>query len=242
MTLPGQHKEKHSHLGGALKEAVFGFNDGVVSTFAVIAGLTGGLVEQKTVLLGALATLIAGAFSMGLGTYLGSKSEKDLYEKERAREIFEMKHMPEIETQEIREIFEAKGFKGELLEKAVEKITSNREVWLQTMMQEELGFAKSPPTPWLDGIVMSIAFVIGSSMTTLPYFFPPAGGAKWFNMPISFAISLILSIAGLLVIGAFKTKFTGRNIATSALETLAVGTLASAGSFAIGFLFNVGVA
>ncbi|MFA6521029.1 MAG: VIT1/CCC1 transporter family protein [Candidatus Gracilibacteria bacterium] len=241
MTDPA-HKEKHSSIGGSLKEAVFGFNDGVVSTFAVIAGLTGGLVEQKTVLLGALATLIAGAFSMGLGTYLGSKSEKDLYEKERKREIYEMKYMPEIETQEVREIFEAKGFKGELLEKAVAKITSNREVWLQTMMQEELGFAQSPPTPWLDGIVMSIAFTRGSVMPTLPYFFRSGGAAKWLNMPTGFWISLGLSIIGLLFVGAFKTKFTGKNIAISALETLGVGTLAAAGSFAIGLLFNVGVA
>lgn len=248
------HTEKHSKIGGSLKEAVFGFNDGVVSTFAVIAGLTGGLVDLKIVLLGALATLIAGAFSMGLGTYLGSKSEKDLYEKERKREIYEMKYMPEIEIQEVRDIFEAKGFKGDLLEKAVKTVTSNREVWLQTMMQEELGFAQSPPKPWLNGVVMSAAFTIGSFVPTLPYFFRDlnmfclvepchaAGVMTKFGVPFIFIISLIFSVVGLLAIGAFKTKFTGQNVALSALETLGVGTLAAAGSFGIGLLFNVGVA
>ena len=171
MTTHWPHYEKHLRVGGVLKEAVFGFNDGVVSTFAIIAGMTGGGAEQKTILLAALATLVAGAFSMGLGTYLGSKSEKDHYESELKREKYEMKYLPEVEEQEIRDIFSAKGFKGELLEKIVAQITSNPKLWLQTMMVEELGFAESPPSPALNGITMSGAVIVGSLFPTLPYFF-----------------------------------------------------------------------
>ncbi len=240
------HREAHSGIGGALKEAVFGFNDGVVSTFAIIAGMTGGMADQKIILLAALATLVAGAFSMGLGTFLGSKSEKDLYESERKRELYEMKYMPHIEEEEIRQIYEAKGFKGKLLEDAVKQITSNHDVWLQTMMQEELGFAQKPPTPWLDGVVMSTAFVIGSLLPTLPYFFPnlnlfclvepchAATAITRFGLPLIFVVSLILSVVGLLVIGAVKTKFTRRNMIISALETLGVGVLAAAGTYVTG--------
>lgn len=241
--------EEHVTLGGLLKEAVFGFNDGLVSTFAVIAGLTGGVVGNSTVLLAALATLFAGAFSMGLGTYLGSKSERDLYDSERRRELYEMKHMPEIERQEIRDIYEAKGFGGELLEKVVHHITSDDKVWLETMMREELGYGEKPPKPGLNGVVMSVAFLAGAIIPTIPYLLPetqivcvtaPCTPAEVFIMglPQKFFISLIFSIIALLAAGAFKTKFTKKNAALSALETLIIGALAAGGSYGIGVLLT----
>lgn len=235
--------EKHVRIGGYLKESVFGFNDGIVSTFAVIAGLNGGLVEERSILLAALATLFAGAFSMGLGTYIGSKSEKDLYESERRREIYEMKHMPEVETEEIRVIYRAKGFEGKLLEDVVKQITSNDEVWLKTMMTDELGFADAPPNPGMNGLVMSISFTIGSGIATLPYFLPKftpltidTRGALYV-MPMAFILSFVFSGLGLFVAGALKTKFTKKHILMSAAESLLIGALAAGSAYAIGLLF-----
>lgn len=225
------YQESHIKIGGLLKEAVFGFNDGLVSTFAVIAGLTGGTVEQKTILLAALATLFAGAFSMGLGTYLGSKSEKEHYESERKREIYEMEHLPEVERQEIRDIYAAKGFKGKLLEEIVTHITNNDKLWLETMMREELGFAEAPPKPGLNGIVMSVSFIVGALIPTVPYFLEMAA------LDI-FYISSLLSLTGLLAAGAFKTKFTKKNVFFSAIETLSVGALAALGAYGIGMLIT----
>lgn len=179
---------------------------------------------------------------MGLGTYLGSKSEKEHYENELRREQYEMKHMPEIERQEIRDIYMAKGFKGKLLEDAVAQITSDKEVWLKTMMTEELGFAQSPPKPGLNGLVMSGAFFVGSSIPTIPYVFPFKSFVQsvpaFSNLPFMFFISLGLSVLGLLLAGGFKTRFTKKNILLSALETFAVGALAAAGSYGIGLLFS----
>lgn len=230
--------ESHQKIGGLLKETVFGFNDGLVSTFAVIAGLTGGLIENKIVLLAALATLFAGAFSMGLGTYLGSKAEKDLYESERKRELWEMDNIPDAERQEIRDIYIAKGFNGQLLEDVVAKITGNREIWLQTMMTEELGFAQAPPKPGLNGIVMGISFIAGSLIPTAPYFYSNSAIVEKFNVPLVFAVSLGLSVFGLLVAGAVKTRFTGVNVLISALESLGIGALAAAASYGIGYLLT----
>lgn len=223
--------EPHLKIGGLLKEAVFGFNDGLVSTFAIIAGLTGGLTEHKTILLAALATLFAGAFSMGLGTYLGSKSEKELYESERRRELHEMEHMPDIERQEIRDIYAAKGFHGKLLEDVVAHITSNDKIWLETMMREELGFAEAPPDPKKNGLAMSLAFFIGAAIPTLPYLVPAL------SLSPLFLESLALSVVGLLIAGAYKTRFTKKNMFISALETLFIGTLAAGGSYGIGVMF-----
>ncbi len=232
MTTPSAHHESHQKIGDFLKEAVFGLNDGVVSTFAVVAGLTGGVIENKTILLAALATLVAGGFSMGLGTYLGSKAEKEHYESERKRELYEMDHMPEIERQEIRDIYAAKGFTGKLLEDVVEKITSDPKIWLDTMMRDELGFSQAPPKPGLNGLVMSAAFVTGALMPTLPYFFAAYGSRS------IFVFSLVASTVALLVAGSLKTRFTKRNVFLSALETLLVGALAAGASYGIGVLIG----
>lgn len=241
MITPSAHHESHQKIGGFLKEAVFGFNDGLVSTFAVIAGLTGGVVENKTILLAALAALFAGAFSMGVGTYLGSKAEKEHYESERKRELYEMEHVPEIERQEIRDIYAAKGFEGKLLEDVVEKITSDPSVWLKTMMTEELGFAEAPPKPRLNALVMSIAFTIGAFIPAGSYLFPDLFETSTIlvtGLPNIFTISLVFSTLGLLLAGGFKTHFTRRNVFLSALETFLVGALAAGGSYGIGVLIG----
>lgn len=236
------HTEPHAkNLGGLLKETVFGFNDGVVSTFAVIAGLSGAATEHSTILLAALSTLLAGAFSMGLGTYLGSKSEKDLYETELAREKYEMKHMPDVERQEIVDIYSAKGFKGKLLDDVVNHIVSNDKLWLDTMMREELGFAEKPPNPGLNGIVMSGAFIVGSLIATAPYFFPegvPFEKGLFGGMSTSFAYSIGAAVNALLIIGGLKTYFTRKNVFMSAFETLLIGVLSAVATYATGLLFS----
>lgn len=236
------HIETHlTGGGGLLKESVFGYNDGVVSTFSVVAGLSAAGTDHKTILLAALSTLFAGAFSMGLGTYLGSKSEKDLYESELAREKYEVKHMPDLERQEIVDIYSAKGFKGKLLDDVVNHIVSDEKLWIDTMMREELGFAEKPPKPGLNGLYMSVAFVIGSLIATSPYFLPAgtmleSGILKGMNT--SFVYSLVASVNGLLLAGGIKARFTRKHVLVSAFETLIVGALAATGTYLIGMLFS----
>jgi len=225
-------EEPHIKIGGKLREAVFGFNDGIVSTFAIIAGLTGGLVDQKTILLAALATLFAGGFSMGLGTYLGNKSERDIYESELAREKYEVKHVPDLERQEIRDIYAAKGFEGKLLEDIVKKITGNEKIWIETMMREELGFSEKPPNPFEHAWIMALAFVIGSAIATVPFLFEGSTN----NL---FLISSGFSVLALASIGALKTIFTKKNIFLSAIETLGVGVVAALGSYGLGVMIGI---
>ena len=228
-----QHEPGHYHpsVGGYLREVVFGFNDGVVSTFAVIAGLYGGTIGQSTILLAALSTMVAGAFSMGLGTYLGNKSARDLYLSEVQREIKEMEDVPEIERQEISDIYASKGFEGALLEKVVDTITSDKKIWLDTMLKDELGFGEEPEHPLKLGASMSIAFVIGSALATSPYFFQGA--------PLSmFYWSAGTSIISLILIGWFKTYFTKLNPLMSIAETLGVGVLAASGAYVVGIFIG----
>ncbi len=218
-------------IGGYLREAVFGFNDGLVSTFAVIAGLYGGAISNSTILLAALATLVGGAFSMGLGTYLGNKSERDLYFSEMAREKREMRDMPEAERQEVRDIYAAKGFKGKQLEDIVRVITSDNELWLDTMMRDELGFGDPPEHPIKFGITMSASFTIGSFIATAPFLFDSEPKNLFF-------ISGTISLAALITVGWLKTYFTKKNPFMSIFETLSIGALAAGGAYVVGLFLT----
>ena len=155
-----------------------------------------------------------------------------------------------MERQEIRDIYTAKGFKGKLLDDVVNQITSDPKIWLEIMMTEELGFAQKPPKPGINGLVMSAAFVCGALIPTMPYILsksaiicikePCAAAMKTqiFSLPVIFFISLILSVIGLFMAGALKTKFTRKNILLSAIETLLIGAAAASGSYGIGVLLG----
>ncbi len=230
--VPPFQNERHNNIGGLLREAVFGFNDGLVSTIALIAGLSGAVLDHSIVLLASVAEVFAGALSMGLGTYLGNKSERDVYQGELEREKWEIAHMPEIEREEIREIYRRRGFKGELLEKVTDVITSDKKVWIDVMMQDELGFAKreSMYHPVSHAFSMGIAFVVGSLFPLFPYLFQ--------ETPRTFTFALMISGVALLVAGTVKTYFTRRPIWKSSLETFFIGAAAAAASYGIGVLLG----
>ena len=121
-----------------IAEFVYGAIDGSVTTFAVVAGSEGAHFDLGVVLILGIANLLADGFSMSVGSYLSAKSEKEQYEKHKRIEYWEVDNLPEIEKEEIREIYQAKGFEGEILEKIVEVITANKDRWVDIMMKEEL--------------------------------------------------------------------------------------------------------
>lgn len=226
-----QHHETHSKIGGLIREAVFGFNDGLVSTVALIAGLSGALIDHSIVLLAGVAEMFAGAISMGLGTYLGTKSENEVYRSELEREKWEMENKPDVEREEIRQIYRERGFRGELLEKVTEVITSDKKVWLKVMMHEELGFTKEAiQDPVKHGFTMGAAFIVGALFPLTPYLF--------LEHPKTFSISIIVSGIALLAVGGLKTYFTNRPVWKSALETLFIGIIAAGISFGVGVLLG----
>ena len=122
-----------------IAEFVYGGIDGTVTTFAVVAGSAGAELTLPIVLILGFANLIADGFAMSVGSYFSAKAENDSFEKHKAVERWEVENLREKEVEEIREIYEAKGFKGNLLRQVVDVITSDEEVWVDTMMKEELG-------------------------------------------------------------------------------------------------------
>jgi VIT1/CCC1 family predicted Fe2+/Mn2+ transporter len=189
--------------GGFLRDVVLGSSDGLVAVLAFVAGVSATLGARRTILLAGLAEMFAGASSMGLGAYLGSKSEREFYQRELAREKAEIVDMPHEEREEIRQIYRKKGFSGGELEMVVDRITEDKDRWLKVMMHEELGFAKSARiSPLRSGLAMALAYVVGAAVPIFPYVFLSGTAA--------FAVSIAATLAVLFAVGATKAQLTQR--------------------------------
>lgn len=224
-----KYNEPHNHssIGGKyLRNIVLGFNDGLVSTIALVAGLTGAGVGGTIIILAGVAEMVGAAISMALGTYLSMKSEKEYYEKLVKQEKKEMKEIPEIERKEVEDIYKARGFSGNLLKQVVDKICSDKKVWLKVMMEEELGFKEVPDNHKKASIVIFIAFIAGALIPITPFLL--------LSVQEAFITAVTASAIGLFVVGAAKTKITEKNWLKSGLETLAVGAIASIAAFYLG--------
>lgn len=230
------HKEEHSISTGIyLGEFVYGAIDGTITTFAVVSGATGASLSPVIVIVLGFANLIADGFSMAAGNFLSEKTHKEQIEKERKREEWEIKHLPEGEKEEIRVIFRKKGFKGESLEKAVEIITSDKELWLNTMMSEELGIIESPKSPWKTAGMTYLGFLVIGIIPLLAYVL--AYFIQFFAAN-TFPIAIFMTLAALFIIGIVKRYVTKKNIWKSALETVFIGGAAAFIAYYVGFLLR----
>ena len=228
-----EHTEAHKSGGSFLREVVFGANDGLVSNVSLVAGVAGATSDPKTVLLAGIAGLVAGAISMSLGAYVSTKSEREFRESEERRERWEVEHKPGEERAEIHQIFREKGISGPTLDAVVEQITRDKEQWVRTMMQDELGFPEKPPKPLLAGVVMGIAFAIAAVFPVAPYLFLEG-------------IPALLSAVGLtgvalFGVGVWRAYLTSSNVWRKALEMVGLAALAVLAANLIGRLVGVGI-
>ncbi len=220
--------EKYHKVGTGtyLKDMVYGGIDGIVTTFAVVAGVAGAALDTKIVLILGFANLIADGLSMGVGNYLGTKSENQFQEKERMMEEWEVEHVPEEEKKEIADIYRKKGFTGKDLDRVVEVITSDKKVWVDEMMIGELGMVPGEEdTPWKNGATTFVAFVIAGFLPLVPYVFGMSGG---FNMAI------VMTAIALFVVGSLRALFTKQHWFIAGLEMLGVGAIAAVVAYGIG--------
>lgn len=213
-----------------LGEFVYGGIDGSVTTFAVVAGAVGANLDSAVILILGFANLLADGFSMSVGAYLSNKSELDNFRRHEKIEYWEVEHLPEMERNEVREIFAAKGFEGELLEKVVDVICSDRDRWVDTMMKEELGMMKEERSPFKIGLVTFLAFLAVGLVPLLVYVWDFIAG---FPGNLFLTASLLTAFA-FGVIGFLKTYVTETSRWRGILETLALGVIAAAVSYFVG--------
>lgn len=214
-----------------ISEFVYGGIDGVITTFAVVAGAAGANAELYWVLIFGFANLIADGFSMSVGNYFSVKADRDNYDKHRKIEYWEIENLREREVQEIREIYEAKGFKGELLEQVVEVITSDKEVWVDTMMKEELEMTKDEKTPSKTAFATFLSFNVVGIIPLLAYIFAQFMDL---NRDHLFLISCISTAAALMFVGFLKSKVTEKSFLKGIMETLILGGMAAFLAYYVG--------
>lgn len=218
---------RHSYL----RDFVYGAIDGAVTTFAVVSGVAGARLSAQIVIILGLVNLIADGFSMAVSNYLGTRAEEELRERTRREEEIHIKKVPEGEREEVRQIFAAKGFTGQDLERAVDIITSDPKRWIDTMLVEEMGLAVSGPSPWRAGFFTFLAFVAVGVLPLLAFIY------QWFFPAVEFDpffVSLWITGVGFFVVGALKGQFVGKPWYGAGLETLLVGGAASSLAYFVG--------
>ena len=220
----------HTPKGRFIREVMFGTNDGLVSTIGFVAGATGALMQTRLVLLAGIASVVAGALAMGIGAYLASKSQRDFFESEKERERREIEEVPELERKEIRDIFTKLGFLKDEVEVIVNRVTSDKALWVRFMMREELGILEeSFDNPVTVGFLMAGAYVVGGIPPLLPYLAIE-------DVLLALKVAVAVSLVFLFAIGVGKTVLTKQPWLKSGMEVMLLGSLAAGVGFGIGKL------
>jgi len=208
---------RHSYLG----DAVMGGIDGCVTTFAVVAGVTGGGFLPLVAIILGFANLLADGFSMAVSNYQNAKSRQDLINKVRKDEERHIELIPEGEVEEIRQIFKNKGFSGDVLESIVDTITSDRKLWLDTMLREEFGLQIDAPNAYKAAFTTFIAFIMIGAIPLIPFLI------SIIKPDYLFVTSSIITACAFFGIGIFKGIVVKQNYLKTGLQTLFVGSAAA---------------
>lgn len=225
--------EQHKQEGKYIKSVVYGGLDGIITTFAVVAGVAGASLSTAIVLILGFANLIADGISMAIGDFLSTKAEQEYHKAERKREAWEVENYPEGEKKEMIELYMDKGLSKEDSNKLVSILSKNKKAWLDVMMVEELGIIESDESPLKNAIATFLSFGIFGFVPLFAYvivkLFPFIG----LN---TFLTASVLTGVTLFVLGALKVKITGKNWFKSGIEMLVVGGIAAAAAYGIGYL------
>jgi vacuolar iron transporter family protein len=226
------HAEKHFTGSQTIRDLVIGMSDGLTVPFALAAGLSGAVANSHIVVTAGLAEIAAGSIAMGLGGYLAAKSDAEHYASERAREEREVVAVPEAEVREVVGIFEGYGVTAQESAPVIAALRQRPARWVDIMMSMELGLEKPDPKRALtSALTIGGAYILGGSIPLSPYIVLPTAQS-------ALLVSVIVTLAALLVFGAFKGRFTGTPPLRSGLQTLLIGGLAAAAAFGIAKLIS----
>lgn len=233
------NEEWHGSGTESIRNVIYGVNDGLTATLGVLAGVGGASVDPRVVLIGGLSAMVASGVSMAGGAYLASKSQREVFEGQLAREAAEIEAMPDLERAELVKIYRSKGLTPDEAKTIVGRITADKKVWLETMAREELGLDVAQfENPVREGRVAGVSTLIGGAIPVLGYLI---GRAVLGNRASGFGalvITFALSAAFLFLIGSARSFFTGKGGLRSGLEMLAVGTVVASITYVVGVLFR----
>lgn len=222
----GKHK-----LGNPLRDVILGGQDGLVNSLGIILGISAATSDTKILIAAVLAALFAESISMGAVAYTSALSQKDYYDAERKKEEREIEEIPEKEKDEIREIYAQKGFKGKVLEEIVTTVASDKKVWVDIMMAEELKIAPVNVKQVLrSSVVVTVATAIGHLIPLSPFFFT--------SHLSGLVIAIIVSAISLFAVGTYQALTLVGSWWKSGIRMVLIGLGAAAIGFAIAKLFH----
>jgi vacuolar iron transporter family protein len=226
----GRHPERR-HRTNWLRDVILGGQDGLVNILGIILGVIAGGGSRTVLLAAGFAAAITESISMGAVGYTSSVSERDYYQAERVRAIHEIQASPDAERQEVRDLYAAKGFSGELLERVINTITANRDSWLQTMMDEELHLHLVQTGDILrSAVVITIATLIGHLIPLIPFL--------WLARTPALVLAIVLSTFVLFGVGAYSAVTLVGDWRKMGLKLVAIGLGAAGVGFLVGRLFH----
>lgn len=232
-----QLEGRHRTAGGnALRAAVLGASDGLLSNFNLVMGVAGAQMSNNSILLTGFAGLLAGAISMALGEWISVQSSRELYQKQISIEKDEIAAHPEEEGSELALIYQARGLDEQSAHSLADKIISNPKTALDTLVRDELGVNPKElgGSAWEAAITSFLLFAGGAVVPVIPYTF--------LSGMIAIIASAILSAIALFLVGSAITLFTGRSVLYSGARQVAFGLASAAIVFLIGHLIGVGIA
>jgi len=227
-------EEEHHDLkrGGLLRDFILGGQDGLVNVLGIVLGVAAATFEGRIVIIAGLAATFAESISMAAVAYTSTKAEQDFYYSEYKKEKAEVENGSLYEVEEVRELYRRKGFKGKMLDAIVKQITSDKKVWLEFMMREELRLDE-PETknPLKSAVLVGFSALAGSLLPLLPFFFLSVSQA----IPVSIVVAALVLFAA----GAIKAKLTVGTWWKSGVEMTLIGTLSAVIGYAVGAWLGV---
>lgn len=227
------HTEHDPHKGlFSLGDVILGGQDGLVNVLGVILGVAAATGDSRILLAAGLAAAFAESVSMGAVAFTATKARHEHYESEQQREFRHIETVPELERQEIKQIYTEKGFAGEMLDQIVDTITANPKVWVSVMMAEEHRLIPMQKHEILRAaFVVGISAIAGSMIPLMPFFFLPIN--------LGIAISLVASAIALFLTGFYKTRTTVGKPLKGGLEMAVIGMASAMVGYMVGFLFRI---
>jgi VIT1/CCC1 family predicted Fe2+/Mn2+ transporter/rubrerythrin len=214
---------------GRLREVVFGAQDGLLSTVALVTGVAVAVENQTTVLVAGLAAALPGMLSMATGAFLGSRAEQDVQRSEIAREALELEENPAEELAELVVLYQREGKTYQEARHLADEIAQDKELWLRTLVEKELGISPdNTSSPMKDALTMGVAFILAAIVPILPHFFLEGGPA--------IGISIAAALTGLFFLGVGKGRLVQRSPLLQGLEILAIGAISAGIGFGLGVL------
>jgi vacuolar iron transporter family protein len=221
------HLEKHFTAGDRVRDIVIGMADGLTVPFALAAGLTGAISQTHLIVTAGFAEIAAGSIAMGLGGYLAARGDAEHYAHELIREEDEILRLPEVEAEEVREIFQGYGLSAEECATVIASLRQRPKDWVKFMMRFELGLeAPEPSRAWKSALTIAFAYIVGGVIPLSAYLFLT-------DSHRALQVSAFVTLIALAVFGAIKGRFTGVPVFRSGLQTTLTGGLAAAAAFGI---------